>query len=134
MDRTIVVVMSAALALILVVLELVRRRQLGEEYSLLWLVTSVVLLVLAGSRSLLELLAQLMGIAYPPSALFVVAFGGLLLAALHFSSAVTRLSAENRVLAQDLAILRWQVRRLEAQAAAASVVAPDAVADHGAAE
>jgi len=84
MDRTVVVVMTAALALIVVVLELVRRRQLGEEYSVLWLVTSVVLVVLAGSRNLLELLAGLMGIYYPPSALFVVALGGLLLAALHF--------------------------------------------------
>jgi hypothetical protein len=134
MDRTVVVVMTAALALIVVVLELVRRRQLGEEYSVLWLVTSIVLVVLAGSRSLLELLAQLMGIYYPPSALFVVALGGLLLAALHFSSVVTRLSAENRLLVQDLAILRWQVRRLEARAAAANVVVPDADMDPRAAK
>lgn len=131
MDRTVVVVMGAALALMLIVLELVRRRRLQEEYSVLWLVTSAVLVVLAGSRGLLELLARLMGIYYPPSALFVVALGGVLLAALHFSSVVTRLGAENRLLAQDVAILRWQVQRLEAQAAA-SPAAPDAAADSGA--
>ena len=130
MDRTAVVVMGAALVLMLVVLELVRRRQLQEEYSVLWLVTSALLVALAGSRSLLELLARLMGIYYPPSALFVVALGGLLLAALHFSSVVTRLSAENRLLAQDLAILRWQVQRLEARAAA-SLAVPDTATDPG---
>ena len=130
MDRTVLVVLCAALALMLVVLELVRRRKLQEEYSVLWLVTSALLVALAGSRSLLERLAWLMGIYYPPSALFVVAFGGLLLAALHFSSVISRLSAENRLLAQDLAILRWQVQRLEARAAA--TVGPEAATDVGA--
>jgi hypothetical protein len=74
-----------------------------------------------------------MGIHYPPSALFVVAFGGLLLAALHFSSVVTRLSTENRLLAQDLAILRWQVQCLEGRAAA-SPTAPSAAPGPGTAE
>jgi hypothetical protein len=124
MDRTIVLTMGGALVLMVTVLELVRRRRLVEEYSLLWLATALALLVLAGSRGLLDLLARAMGIFYPPSALIVVGFGFLLVTALHFSAVVSRLTRENRTLAQELAILRWQVGRVERRLAGAGV--PDA--------
>jgi hypothetical protein len=112
-DRTVVVTMAGALALMLTVLELVRRRRLKEEYSLLWLATAVVVLVLASSRALLDAMARAMGIFYPPSALVVAGFGLLLVAALHFSVVVSRLAEENKTLAQELAILRWQMRTVE---------------------
>jgi hypothetical protein len=113
MDRTVVVSIVAALALMLAVLELVRRRRLREEYSMLWLLTAVAVVVLAGSRELLASLSALMGIHYPPSALMVIGFGFLTLTTLHYSSVVSRLSDENKTLAQEMAILRWQVGALE---------------------
>jgi hypothetical protein len=113
MDRTVVVSIVGALALMLAVLELVRRRRLREEYSLLWLMTAIAVVVLAGSRQLLASLSALMGIHYPPSALMVIGFGFLTLTTLHYSSVVSRLSDENKALAQEMAILRWQVGALE---------------------
>jgi hypothetical protein len=113
MDRTVVVSISAGLVLLLTVLEMVRRRRLREEYSLLWLTTAIAVLVLAGSRELLAGLSALLGIHYPPSALMVIGFGFLTLTTLHYSSVVSRLSDENKNLAQELAILRWQVGALE---------------------
>ncbi len=113
MDRTVVVSIVAALLLMLTVLEMVRRRRLREEYSLLWLLTAVAVVVLAGSRDLLAVLSALMGIHYPPSALMVIGFGFLTLTTLHYSSVVSRLSDENKALAQEMAILRWQVGALE---------------------
>jgi hypothetical protein len=113
MDRTVVVSISAGLVLLLTVLEMVRRRRLREEYSLLWLTTAIAVLVLAGSRELLAGLSALLGIHYPPSALMVIGFGFLTLTTLHYSSVVSRLSDENKNLAQELAILRWQVGSLE---------------------
>jgi hypothetical protein len=103
--------------LLLVILELVRRRRLMERYALLWLLASVVLLVLAAWRGLLTTLSYKVGIHYPPSALFVVALGLGLLLLIHFSLAVSRLTDQNKVLAQRLAILQDRVEETERGAA-----------------
>ncbi len=95
--------------LLLVVLELVRKGKLAEEYSLLWILTAVVLLVLSLWRGILDLLARAIGIYYPPSALFLVGFGFVLLLILHFSVIVSRLARRNRELAQALALLREEL-------------------------
>ncbi|MEO1440264.1 MAG: DUF2304 domain-containing protein, partial [Chloroflexota bacterium] len=91
------------------VIELVRRRRLREEYSLLWLGTALVLLVLATSRPLLDSIAGLIGIFYPPSALFLVAIVFMLLILLHFSTVLTRLTQENKEIAQEMALLRQEL-------------------------
>ena len=113
MQRVEVVAVLGALALLGLVVELVRRRKLGEGYSLLWLLTSIVLLVLSLWRGLLDILADLAGIFYPPAALFVIGFGFVLLILLQFSVVVSRLSAENKELTQKLAILTWRLEQLE---------------------
>jgi hypothetical protein len=105
-------------ALFLVLLELVRRRQLLERYALLWLFSAAALLTLAVWTGLLEELASWVGIVYPPSALFVFAFGFILILLLHFSVAVSRLADQNKVLAQRLALLEERQRQGEARAGA----------------
>jgi hypothetical protein len=99
--------------LLLVVLELVRQRRLMERYALLWLFSAVVLLALAAFRGLLEDTASLIGIAYPPSALFFIAFAFVLVLLLHFSLAVSRLTDQSKVLAQRLALLDKRLRDIE---------------------
>jgi hypothetical protein len=96
-----------------VVFELVRRKQLLERYALLWLFSGAVLLLLAGWRGLLIEVADVIGIIYPPSALFTVAFGFVLLLLLHFSLAVSRLTDQSKVLAQRLALLEQRQREHE---------------------
>jgi hypothetical protein len=97
--------------LFLVVLELVRRRRLLERYALLWLLSAWVLLALAIWQGLLSDLARVIGIIYPPNALFLIAFGFVLVLLLHFSLAVSRLTDQTKVLAQRLAILEERQRR-----------------------
>ncbi|MEA2196960.1 MAG: hypothetical protein QOJ25_1011 [Solirubrobacteraceae bacterium] len=97
-------------ALILVgVFELVRRRRLRERYALLWMAAALVLLVLAVWKHLLYIVAHAVGIAVPSNALFVIAFGFVLLLLLHFSVSVSRLGDQTRVLAQRLALLEERV-------------------------
>jgi len=105
--------------LLFVVLELVRRRAFLERYALLWLFSGLVLLALSVWKGALEDLAQLVGIAYPPNALFLVAFGFVLILLLHFSLAVSRLSDQTKVLAQRLALLEQRQGRSEEQLTAA---------------
>ena len=54
-----------------------------------------------------------MGIFYPPAALFVVGGGFILLILFQFSAVVSRLSRENKRLAQELGLLNWRLSRLE---------------------
>ena len=111
-ERVEVVAVLGSASLLLIVLELVRRKKLKEEYSLLWLLTCIALLILSFWRSLLDVLARLVGIFYPPTALFVVGLGFVLLILLHFSTVISKLSTENKELAQRLAILSWKLRNL----------------------
>lgn len=106
MDRVLWVSVLGSGLLLAVVLELVRRRRLREQYALLWICTGVVLLALSGSRGLLDGLAGALGIRYPPSALFLVGFGFGLLILLHFSVVHSRLSRQVKTLAQEIALLK----------------------------
>ena len=118
-DRIQLVAILGSLLLLLVVLEMVRRRRLMERYALLWLLAGLVLLGLGIWRNGLVHISKAIGIAYPPNALFFVAFGFVLLLLLHFSSAVSRLSDQTKILAQRLALLEERVRHGEEQPAAA---------------
>lgn len=131
-NRIQLVAMLGALALLFVVLELVRRRRLLERYALLWLFSAVVLLGLAAWRDGLERLASAVGIAYPPNALFFVAFAFVLVLLLHFSAAVSRLADQSRVLAQRLALLEERLSEQERGTAVHADAADDEVEPVGA--
>lgn len=90
------------------VIELIRRGRLKEKYSLLWLFSSFLFIILSLSRNILENLSRLAGIYYPPSFLFLVAFLFLLLINLHFSIVVSELSEKNKRLTQEIALLRCE--------------------------
>jgi hypothetical protein len=108
-----IVAVTGSLLLLVVVFELVRRKQLLERYALLWLLSALVLLVLASWRGLLSGVADAIGVFYPPSALFAVAFAFVLVLLLHFSLAVSRLTDQAKVLAQRLALLEQRQREHE---------------------
>jgi hypothetical protein len=108
-----VLAIVASSGLVLIVFELLRRRRLVERYALLWLLSALALLLLSVWSGLLEELAGTLGIAYPPNALFMVAFAFVLLLLLHFSIAISRLSSETKVLAQEIARLDREVRMLK---------------------
>jgi hypothetical protein len=112
-SRVQIVAILATAAMFLVVLELVRRRRLMERYALLWLFSAAVLLTLSIFRSLLQAIADAVGVAYAPSALFVIAFGFVLLLLLHFSLVISRLADQSKVLAQRLGIVQEQLDRLQ---------------------
>jgi hypothetical protein len=114
MSRVQLVSLLAAVALLFVVLDLVRRRRLLERYALLWMGAAIVILALAAWSDALARLARALGIISAPNALFFVALGFIVVLLLHFSAAVSRLSDQSKVLAQRLALMEQRMRRLEA--------------------
>ena len=95
-----------SVSLLIGIVDLIRRGMLKEQYALLWLASAVILLILSVWRGLLDKIALAMGIAYPPSFLFLVAFLFLLLIVLHFSVIISDFSEKNKRLTQEVAILK----------------------------
>ena len=101
--QAIALVVSAGL--LLLVLELVRRRRLSEEYSLIWIVFAVALLVLTASRDRIDRLALWLGIYYPPALLILVLIFFVFVASLYFSVVISRQRQQIERLIEDVAIL-----------------------------
>jgi hypothetical protein len=115
MDYVKILAVCASLSMLVVVIELIRRGRLKERYSLLWLFAGSVLLIFSLSRHLLETVSLFLGIQYPPSFLFLLAFFFLLLITLHFSAVISGLAEKNKRLTQELALLRQEVAELSQQ-------------------
>jgi hypothetical protein len=108
--RVAVVAAVVSAVFLVVIFELIRSRRLQERYALLWLVTGSVILLLSVWRDALRLVAQQIGIAYPPSALFVLGFFFILVVLLHYSTVISELSERNVRLAQDIALVEERLR------------------------
>ncbi|HEX5307679.1 MAG TPA: DUF2304 domain-containing protein [Solirubrobacteraceae bacterium] len=106
-------VVILAVVVCALIFELVRRKRLMERYAILWLVSGATVLVLGLWQGLLTKLSHAVGIYYPPSALFAVAFVFVLVMLVHFSTTVSRLSDQNKMLAQRLALLQQRLDRRE---------------------
>jgi hypothetical protein len=96
----------ASAGFLLYILEMVRRRKLREEYSILWLFGSSVILVLSLKKTWLDSLAHAVGIVYPPSFLFLVGILFILLILIHFSIAISKLHQMNKKMAQEIALMK----------------------------
>ncbi len=91
------------------VFELIRKKKLLEQYSLLWFFLSLILFVLSIWRYLLEKMADFLGIYSAPTALYIVIiFCGIVLF-LHFSIVISKLTEQNKILAQELALLQANI-------------------------
>jgi hypothetical protein len=102
-----------SLTLMAVIVHLVRRHRLREEYALVWLIAGAAILVLSVFGGLVRLLASLVDVSYPPTLVLVV---GLLFALLILlSQSVTISGQANRIrdLAQAVALLERRLRQVE---------------------
>jgi hypothetical protein len=106
----------AAFLLLAAVFELMRSRRLQERYALLWLLTGIVVLGFAIWRDALGKFSDLVGISYPPSTLFLLASLFALVMLLHYSTVVSKLSEQNTILAQRLALLEHRLEEADAAA------------------
>jgi hypothetical protein len=94
-----------SIALLAIILELVRRRQLKEEYTVLWVITGVVLLLLAAWEGLLRVIAEAIGASSEASMLYFFGIIFVMLLLLHFSVRVSRLERRVTSMVQEIALL-----------------------------
>ncbi len=111
------VALALASLMLIAVVELVRKRKLREEYSLIWIGTALILMVLAWQYPLLDHFRRLIGAVEPTSALFFGALVFLMLVALQFSVRLSKLTWRNRMLSQRVALLDRELQELREQTA-----------------
>ena len=99
--------------LVAYVFELVRRKHLNEEYSMGWLITGTMMLILSVSEDLLTLISNLVGATLFTSTLFFFGLMFLMVICLHFSIRISALTNQVRTLTQHLGILYNEKKELE---------------------
>jgi hypothetical protein len=100
-----VVAIVISVGILALIVELVRKRRLREEYSVLWILTGATILLLSIRFSLLQALTRLIGVALPVSTLFFFGLVFLILVSLQFSVKISGLSNQVQELAQRIALL-----------------------------
>ena len=108
MKLTIVTGMTE-LAVLAIIIELQRRRQLQEKYAILWLAVSIVMVPLAVFPSFVYSVATAIGFASGVSLVLFLGIVFLLLVCMHLSWEVSRMEEETRTLAEDVALLRTEM-------------------------
>ncbi len=111
--RNKIVALALGIGMLLLIIELVRRRKLREEYSWLWLMTGSAIILLTLWFDLLKWITYLVGAITPSSTIFLCAFLFLILISLHFSVVISRLANRNKELAQRYALLELELDDLK---------------------
>lgn len=103
------VTIAICVFIVIYVFELVRRRHLNEEYSMGWLITGILMLVMSIWIPLLSKITALVGASTITSTLFSLGLLFLVIICLHFSIRISNLTNQVRKLSQQLAILDHEV-------------------------
>jgi len=112
-NRILYISILVSFVFLLLIMNMVRKRQLSERFALAWMLIPVLLIVFSSNRGLLERLAALVGIYYAPAIMIPIIFGLFILVSLYFSVKVSRAEQRIKTLAQELALLKHQVARGE---------------------
>jgi hypothetical protein len=96
----------------IVIIDMVRRRRLREEYSVLWLVTSVIMFVLVFRYEWLVGLTTLIGAGLPTTTLFLSSIIFLMLLSVQFCIKISRLTDQVKNLSQENALMKLEIEKL----------------------
>ena len=108
-----IISIAASILMIIIILSLIRSRKLREEYSIMWIVGSLVLILFSVWRGLLDIIAGMLGIIYPPAFLLLIGIFFGVLMFLHFTVVISKQADQNNDLAQKVAILLDRIEELE---------------------
>jgi hypothetical protein len=120
-------VVFVAVVIALVVVFYIRRWRLREEYSLLWLFLSAALIILTIDQGLMEWAARRLDVSYSPAVLFFLALAFVAVMIFHYSLEISRLSDQNKMLAQEMSLLRAKLEAAGSLAASLGKAGPSEV-------
>ncbi|MDF2558039.1 MAG: hypothetical protein K0R71_1867 [Bacillales bacterium] len=86
------------------VIRLLLKNKIGERNSVIWLAGTLLIFLIAGNPAIVDKVASIIGIDYPPSLLFLLSTLVLLLFNLYQTTQITRLSNKIKDISQHLAL------------------------------
>jgi len=107
-----VTMLVVCVIIFILVFDLVRRRKLREEYSWLWLLTSLTLFLLVIKFGWLVFLTKIIGAVDPTSTLFIGALIFLLILCIQFSVRISKLTDQVKNLVQENGLLRGKIEEI----------------------
>ena len=107
------IAVACSIVLLIIIFELTRKKKIREEYSLLWLASCFVFLVFSIWRKGLDFFASLVGIDYPPSALFLILVLAIFLILIQFSIIISKLTEQNKNLTQEVGLLKFEIAEIK---------------------
>lgn len=97
------------------VFRLIVRGQLREEYSIIWILCTIILIVFSIWRRGLEQISLALGVFYPPSLIFLAAIFAIIVFLVHLSVVVSRLQSHIKSLTHEVAYLKQELEQLKRQ-------------------
>jgi hypothetical protein len=113
MARVQIIAIAASILFLLFIGRLIVKGKLREEYAIIWIVCSVILIAFSFWRDGLRVMSRLVGIDAPPNLVFTGAIFAILIYLLHLSIVVSKLQEQNKTLAQDIALLKQKQKQKE---------------------
>ncbi len=104
-----IIAILVSLLFLLYIVRLIIRGKLREEYSIVWIVCTIILILFSLWRDGLELIADFVGVYEAPNLVFTGAIFAILIYLLHLSIVVSKLHSQNKQLAQEIALLKNKI-------------------------
>lgn len=101
-----------SLSFLFYVSRLIVKGKLREEYAIFWVVSTILLIIFSFWRQGLDLIAEMVGVYLAPNLVFASAIFAMLIYLLHLSIVVSQLHDKNKTMAQDLALIKAELKEL----------------------
>jgi hypothetical protein len=106
MNRIQIITIFVTIALLLYISRLIIKGKLREEYSIVWCISTFVLIIFSFWRNGLRVLADLFGVIEPANLIFTACIFVVIIYLLHLSVVSSKLHRQNKAMAQEIAILK----------------------------
>ena len=104
MEKIQIIAIIVSLLFLLYISKLILKRKLREEYAIIWILSTCILILFSLWRNGLQVFADLLGVIEAPNLVFTGAIFAILIYLLHLSVTVSKLQRQNKTLAQKLSI------------------------------
>lgn len=112
-----IIAIISALVFMFFIFRLISKGRLREEYSFIWIICTVLLLVFSVWRNGLDVIANLMGIFYAPSLIFMGAIFAIVIFLVHLSVVNSKQHKQIKDLSQEMALLKEKLEKKEKEEA-----------------
>ncbi len=106
MERIQIIAIAISILFLLYIVRLILKGKLREEYSIVWIVCTIILVLFSFWRKGLDVVSNIMGVYSPPNLIFTAAIFAVFIYLLHLSVVVSKLQSQNKQMAQEIALMK----------------------------